>query len=139
MALKNNYLLIFGSRIRYAIGGMQTRIVSISAVCMLVIVFAACGLFFTADQTNPSAVAEHARADVKSAPQSDQSSKPAFSGKDVAVREAPRRAGDPPRLVASSKKISDDLGWEPRFDGLDEIVETAWRFKQLHPRGYPRS
>jgi UDP-glucose-4-epimerase GalE len=61
------------------------------------------------------------------------------SGRDVTVHEAPRRPGDPPRLVASSKKVSDELGWSPNFNGLDEIIETAWRFKQLHPQGYCES
>lgn len=58
------------------------------------------------------------------------------SGMDVPVENAPRRPGDPPRLIAASGKINRELGWEPEFSSLDEIVETAWRFKQQHPRGY---
>ena len=61
------------------------------------------------------------------------------SGQDVTVRHTPRRPGDPPRLVASSKKVSDELGWKPKFNGLDEIVQTAWRFKQSYPQGYSKA
>ena len=58
------------------------------------------------------------------------------SGSEVPTELAPRRAGDPPRLVADSRKAQDDLNWRPAFTSLDSIVETAWRFKQDHPRGY---
>jgi UDP-glucose 4-epimerase len=58
------------------------------------------------------------------------------SGHEVPTRNAPRRAGDPPRLVASSEKIREELGWRPEMTTLSEIVETAWRFKQSYPRGY---
>ncbi len=49
---------------------------------------------------------------------------------------AQRRAGDPPRLVASSARAREVLGWKPRFDSLDVIVETAYRWKRDHPHGY---
>lgn len=58
------------------------------------------------------------------------------SGKEVRLRRDPRREGDPPRLVASSEKIARELGWKPTFTALDDIVETAWRFKQRYPRGF---
>jgi UDP-glucose 4-epimerase len=58
------------------------------------------------------------------------------SGKDVPVQNAPRRPGDPPRLVAAGGKVARELGWKPSFSSLDEIVETAWRFKSNLPRGY---
>jgi UDP-glucose-4-epimerase GalE len=48
-------------------------------------------------------------------------------GRGVPVNEAPRRAGDPPALVADASKAKQVLGWEPRHD-LKSIVETAWRF-----------
>lgn len=48
-------------------------------------------------------------------------------GRAVPVTEAPRRAGDPPALVADASKAKRILGWEPRHD-LKSIVETAWRF-----------
>ena len=60
------------------------------------------------------------------------------SGKDVPYTVAPRREGDPPRLVATSDKIRSELGWKLRFDSLERIVETAWAFKERFPDGYPR-
>ncbi|GAC1477840.1 MAG: UDP-glucose 4-epimerase GalE [Acidimicrobiales bacterium] len=48
----------------------------------------------------------------------------------------PRRVGDPARLVADSTKISNALGWRPRYTELDAIVETAWRWHSTHPDGY---
>jgi len=50
---------------------------------------------------------------------------------DFKVVEGPRRAGDPPRLIASNAKIKAELGWRPRFDDLRHIVETAWRWEQV--------
>ena len=58
------------------------------------------------------------------------------TGRPIAVKEGPRRAGDPAVLVASSEKISRTLGWKPRFPQLETIVETAWRWHQAHPKGY---
>lgn len=48
-----------------------------------------------------------------------------------------RRAGDPARLVASSAKAERELGFQRRFSDLDRIVETAWRFQERFPDGYP--
>ncbi len=50
--------------------------------------------------------------------------------------EKTRRPGDPPRLIASSDKIKRELGWEPEFQSLDAIVESAWKWHQIFPRGY---
>jgi UDP-glucose 4-epimerase len=50
--------------------------------------------------------------------------------------DGPRRPGDPPRLIADSSRVRADLGWSPRYADLDEIVATAWRWHQAHPRGY---
>ena len=47
------------------------------------------------------------------------------SGRDFAVRYAPRRAGDPPEIVADSTKIRSRLGWQPQYDDLDRIVHHA--------------
>jgi UDP-glucose-4-epimerase GalE len=58
------------------------------------------------------------------------------SGKPVAVKEGPRRAGDPPALVAASEKAQRELGWRPRYTELRPIVETAWNWHRNHPRGY---
>ncbi len=50
------------------------------------------------------------------------------SGTRLTVREEPRRAGDPPSLVAHAERIRSVLGWKPRLDDLDTIVRTslAW-------------
>ncbi|MHA3772667.1 UDP-glucose 4-epimerase GalE [Verrucomicrobiota bacterium sgz303538] len=58
------------------------------------------------------------------------------SGHKIAVREEPRRAGDPARLIASSEKIQRELGWQPRFQAIEKIIESAWAWHQKHPRGY---
>jgi UDP-glucose 4-epimerase len=53
-----------------------------------------------------------------------------ISGKRLAVREQPRRAGDPPSLVARADRIRTVLGWHPRLDDLDTIVRTAYAWEQ---------
>lgn len=58
------------------------------------------------------------------------------TGSKIEVVEAPRRAGDPPALVASSAKIRKELGWTPRFPEIERIIEDAWRFLRAHPSGY---
>src|SRR5436190_11846949 len=50
--------------------------------------------------------------------------------------EKPRRPGDPPRLIASSKRIKNEVGWQPQFQSLDAIIESAWKWHQNFPRGY---
>jgi UDP-glucose 4-epimerase len=52
------------------------------------------------------------------------------SGVDFRVEEGPRRAGDPPALVASNARIREVLGWGPRHDDLEFIVCTAWSWEQ---------
>lgn len=58
------------------------------------------------------------------------------SGRKVPVREGPRRAGDPPELVADASKIRHELGWTPRFTDMRSTVETAWKWHQAHPEGF---
>lgn len=58
------------------------------------------------------------------------------TGRWVSTESAPRRAGDPPVLIASPDKIMRDLGWNPRHSELDRIIESAWRWYQSHPNGY---
>ncbi|MGH8224754.1 MAG: UDP-glucose 4-epimerase GalE [Gammaproteobacteria bacterium] len=52
------------------------------------------------------------------------------SGMDFPLREAGRRAGDPPRLVAANERIREVLGWQPRLDKLETIVAHAWAWEQ---------
>ena len=49
---------------------------------------------------------------------------------------APRRAGDPARLVASSEKAKAELGWEPQYTSLEKMIGSAWRWFQENPEGY---
>jgi len=58
------------------------------------------------------------------------------SGHPLPAIESPRRPGDPPRLVASSEKIRRELGWQPKFPELEEIVASAWEWHRTHPDGY---
>jgi UDP-glucose 4-epimerase len=59
------------------------------------------------------------------------------TGRAIAERAAPRRAGDPPELVADSWRIRDELGWRPQHAALEAIVDSAWRWHTAHPTGYP--
>lgn len=55
------------------------------------------------------------------------------TGREIAVEERERRPGDPAVLVASSDKIKRELGWQPKFPELDQIIASAW---QWHQRRY---
>ena len=59
-----------------------------------------------------------------------------ITGCDIKAIEKPRRAGDPPRLIAASEKIRAELGWIPRFQNIVPIVESAWAWHVKHPNGY---
>ncbi len=58
------------------------------------------------------------------------------SGRKVKSVEKPRRAGDPPRLVAAAEKAREELGWKTAYPHLEEIVQSAWEWHQTHPNGY---
>jgi UDP-glucose-4-epimerase GalE len=58
------------------------------------------------------------------------------SSKKISLIEAPRRAGDPARLVGSSEKIRKGLGWTPKYPKLESIVHSAWNWHRTHPNGY---
>jgi UDP-glucose 4-epimerase len=57
--------------------------------------------------------------------------------RDLKVEDAPRRAGDPARLVADSRSIRERLGWSPRYSDIRTIVRHAWAFEQAKPRRQP--
>lgn len=57
-------------------------------------------------------------------------------GRPVPVTVAPRREGDPAVLFASSDRIKHELGWQPRFEDVDTIVASAWRWRERHASGY---
>jgi UDP-glucose 4-epimerase len=58
------------------------------------------------------------------------------TGHAIPAVEAPRRAGDPAVLVASSERIQRELGWKPKHDQLEDIIRSAWDWMQRHPNGY---
>ena len=57
------------------------------------------------------------------------------TGQPIPAAAAPRRAGDPARLVASAARAREALGWSPRYRTLDEMIATAWAWRKdrLHP------
>ncbi|WP_247908054.1 UDP-glucose 4-epimerase GalE [Streptococcus anginosus] len=58
------------------------------------------------------------------------------TGHPIPLEIAGRRSGDPDTLVASSDKARQVLGWQPKFDNIEMIIETAWKWHSIHPNGY---
>jgi UDP-glucose 4-epimerase len=58
------------------------------------------------------------------------------TGREIATNVGPRRPGDPAILVASSDRIRSELDWEPQFQNLELIIDSAWRWMRDHPDGY---
>lgn len=54
------------------------------------------------------------------------------TGRKIAVQYAPRRSGDPARLVADATLARQRLGWKPQYADLETIVEHAWRWELRH-------
>jgi UDP-glucose 4-epimerase len=52
------------------------------------------------------------------------------AGQSLVIKEEPRREGDPPTLVARAERIRSVLGWKPRLDDLDAIVESSLRWER---------
>lgn len=61
------------------------------------------------------------------------------SGRDFAVVESGRRAGDAIALYNDPTKIQRELGWKAAITDIDEIVSTAWTWMNAHPDGYPKA
>jgi UDP-glucose 4-epimerase len=59
-----------------------------------------------------------------------------IAGRPVPHVLSPRRPGDPPVLVASARRIRIEAGWQPRHTALDDIVRTAFAWREAHPDGY---
>lgn len=55
-------------------------------------------------------------------------------GRKIPFVVGPRRAGDPPELVANSDQLQKALGWKPKYTDIRDIVRTAWEFHQEHSR-----
>ena len=53
-----------------------------------------------------------------------------ITGQKVPYIMGPRRDGDPAQLVADSSKLRQTLGWQPKFDTLESIIESAWVFEK---------
>ncbi len=58
------------------------------------------------------------------------------TGHPIPIVARPRRPGDPPKLVGDSTKIKKVLGWNPRYDSIEAILESAWQWHKTHPNGY---
>ena len=60
----------------------------------------------------------------------------AVTGKKIPFEIAPRRAGDPARLIACSDRARKELNWAPKFEDAQAIVESAWKWRLKFPEGY---
>jgi UDP-glucose 4-epimerase len=60
----------------------------------------------------------------------------AVVGRPIPYTVGPRRAGDPPVLVAATERAREILGWTPRRSTLPEMLGSAWAWRQAHPEGY---
>ncbi|MBP2071068.1 MAG: UDP-glucose 4-epimerase [Thermoanaerobacterium sp.] len=58
------------------------------------------------------------------------------TGHPIPAKVVARRPGDPAKLVASSEKIINELGWNPQHDTLEEIIDSAWKWHKSHPNGF---
>ncbi|HET6879506.1 MAG TPA: UDP-glucose 4-epimerase GalE [Pirellulales bacterium] len=58
------------------------------------------------------------------------------TGREIPLKIGPRRPGDPPELVADSRRARQVLDWTPKYLELDALVATAWRWHSSHPHGY---
>ena len=59
-------------------------------------------------------------------------------GQPIKKQIVERRPGDPASLVASSEKIQRELGWKPKYDTLDSVVASAWKWHSTHPNGFEK-
>lgn len=60
------------------------------------------------------------------------------TGHPIPAKITPRRAGDPAILIASSNEAISELNWKPKFNSLETIIETAWKWHIAHPDGYTK-
>lgn len=58
------------------------------------------------------------------------------TGRPIPTEVGSRRPGDPAILIASSETIREELGWEPQYPELQQIISTAWEWHKKHPDGY---
>lgn len=58
------------------------------------------------------------------------------TGRELPVATGPRRAGDPPALIADTTRARDLIGWNPTRSTMDGMIGSAWAWMQQHPVGY---
>lgn len=58
------------------------------------------------------------------------------TGREINVANAPRRPGDPSKLIANAEKAGRVLSWQPKITGIEEIIASAWKWHTEHPEGY---
>jgi len=58
------------------------------------------------------------------------------TGHPIPATVVPRRAGDPPKLVADASLANKTLNWKPKYDTIEAVVASAWKWHQAHPRGF---
>ena len=58
------------------------------------------------------------------------------TGHEIPEEIAPRREGDPDFLIATSDKAEKTLNWIRKYDTLEKIIESAWKWHKDHPTGY---
>lgn len=58
------------------------------------------------------------------------------TGCEIKAEVGPRRPGDPGTLIADSARITAELGWQPQYNTLRQIIETAWNWHRQNPTGY---
>jgi UDP-glucose 4-epimerase len=58
------------------------------------------------------------------------------TGRAIPARPVKRRMGDPPVLVASSRRARRELGWQPKHSSLEHMLADAWAWREAHPNGY---
>jgi UDP-glucose-4-epimerase GalE len=61
-----------------------------------------------------------------------------ITGRPIKAREVARREGDPPELVADASAALRVLGWQPKYTNIRDVIASAWKWHQTHPRGYEK-
>ncbi|MEK4149572.1 UDP-glucose 4-epimerase GalE [Robertmurraya sp. FSL W8-0741] len=61
-----------------------------------------------------------------------------ITGREIPVKNGPRRAGDPSILIASSEKARHVLGWNPTRTSVSKMIQDAWNWHSTHPKGYEK-
>ena len=60
------------------------------------------------------------------------------TGHEIPAEVCERRAGDPAKLVASSIKAREELGWQPKLENVEAMISSAWNWHKNHPNGFEK-